>query len=197
VSELVAKPKTLDHVQAAAVPLAAMTAWQGLIDQGGLQTGQGALIHGGAGGVGHFAIQLAKAKGAHVLTTVAGQDIDFVRGLGAGQAIDYKAQRFEDVARGIDLVFDLIAGETQDRSWSVLRRGGMLISTPQKPDDARARDFGVRAANYMAQPNPGKLREIRELIDRGKVRIHVDKVQQAHRWLEHDHVRGKIVLQVA
>lgn len=201
-AEAVAKPQSLDHVHAAAVPLAAMTAWQGLFDHGGLQSGQRVLIHGGAGGVGHMAIQFAKAKGAQVFTTVSGLDVAFVRELGADEAIDYKAQRFEEVARDIDLVFDLIAGETQTRSWSVLKPGGALVSTLQKPDDALAQRHRVRATNYMAHPDAGQLAEVGRLIDQGKVRVHVDRefplaeVRQAQRYLENEHVRGKVVLRV-
>lgn len=111
------------------MPLAALTAWQGLFDHGAMRAGQRVLIHGGAGGVGHFAIQFAKAKGAHVATTASEQDLEFVRSLGADVAIDYRNQRFEDEVQNIDLVFDLIAGETQERSWAVLREGGTLVST--------------------------------------------------------------------
>lgn len=202
-TELAAKPQSLDHIHAAAVPLAAMTAWQGLFDHGGLQSGQRVLIHGGAGGVGHLAVQFAKARGAHVFTTVSAKDIDFVRQLGVDEAIDYKSQRFEDVARDIDLVLDLIAGETQDRSWSVLKPNGALISTLQKPDEAKARECKVRATNYMAQPNAAQLNEVGRLIDAGEVRVHVDRVfplaeaQQAQAYLENEHVRGKVVLRVA
>src|SRR3954454_4257868 len=133
------KPSSLDHVHAAAVPLAALTAWQGLFDHGGLKAGQRVLIHGGAGGVGHFAIQFAKAKGAFVATTVSAGDIDFVGKLGADQAIDYKAQRFENVVREIDLVFDLIGGDTQERSWAVLKDGGTIVSMLAQPSEEKAR----------------------------------------------------------
>lgn len=202
-AEAVPKPQRLDHDHAAAVPLAAMTAWQGLFDQGQLQAGQRVLIHGGAGGVGHLAVQFAKAKGAYVVTTVSGQDRDFVRELGADQAIDYKAERFEEVMRDIDLVFDLIAGETQRRSWEVLKPGGALVSTLQRPDEATAQQHRVRASNYMAHPDAAQLAEVGQLIDAGKVRVHVDRVfplgeaRQAQQHLENAHVRGKVVLRVA
>jgi NADPH:quinone reductase-like Zn-dependent oxidoreductase len=153
--EMAAKPTTLRHVEAAAVPLAGLTAWQGLSDHGGLQPGQRVPIHGGAGGVGHFAIQFAKAKGAHVTTTVGGDDVAFARDLGADDVVDYKNQRFEDVARDIDLVYDLIAGETQERSWSVLKPDGIIVSTLAQPSEAKARDHRARGNRYMAQPNGG------------------------------------------
>ena len=131
-------PGNLTAVEAAAVPLAALTAWQGMIDYGHLKSGQRVLIHGGAGGVGHFAIQIAKAKGCWVATTCAGEDIDFVRGLGADTAIDYEKEKFEALLSDIDLVYDLIGGETQERSYQVLKQNGALISTREEPDKAKA-----------------------------------------------------------
>lgn len=199
--ELVAAPVSIDLVHAAAVPLAAITAWQGLFHYGGLSDGQRVLIHGGAGGVGHLAIQLAKAKGATVFTTCSGRDLDFVRELGADTAIDYKNERFEDIARDMDVVFDLVAGETQDRSWAVLREGGIMVSTLKQPDQQKAAEHKVRTApRYTAQPNAAQLREVAELIDAGKVKIVVsetfplEQARQAYDRLEHGHVRGKIVL---
>jgi NADPH:quinone reductase-like Zn-dependent oxidoreductase len=201
--EMATKPETLDHVQATAVPLAGLTAWQGLFDHGQVQAGQRVLIHGGAGGVGHLAVQFAKAKGATVLTTASGVDLDFVHGLGADEVIDYKVERFEDRARDIDLVFDLIAGETQNRSWGVLKEGGILVSTLGQPPAEKAAQHSVRAAGYRAQPNPAQLSEIRRLIDDGQVRVVVDRVfplteaGAAQEYLEREHVRGKVVLRVA
>jgi len=198
-----APPHNLDPVAAAAVPLAGLTAWQGLFDHGGLQPGQRVLIHGGAGGVGHFAIQFAKACGAFVATTAAGKDLDFVRGLGADQAIDYKAERFEAVVQDIDLVFDLISGETRARSWAVLKSGGILVSTLGPPDEDQARQHSARGAGYMAQPNAAQLQEITRLVEAGKVRPTVERVfplaeaAEAHRFLESSHPRGKVVLRVA
>lgn len=201
--ELATKPRTLDFVQAASVPLAGLTAWQGLFDQGGLQAGQRVLIHGAAGGVGHFAVQFAKAKGATVFATCSGKDAAFVHGLGADQAIDYKQQRFEDVARDIDLVLDLIAGETQERSWAVLKPGGMLVSTLQKPDPETMKRHNVRGTNFMVHPDRKQLAEIAGLIDAGKVKPQVtevlpfDQVAKAQTALEQEHLRGKVVLRMA
>lgn len=198
--EMAAKPRNLDHVQAAAVPLAGMTAWQGLFDHGGLRAGQRVLIHGGTGGVGHLAAQFAKARGATVLTTVAGRDLDFARELGADEAIDYQAQRFEDVAREVDLVLDLIGGETQERSWSALKRGGIIVSTLTQPSEERARAHGARGAHFMAQPNGEQLNEISRLIEAGQVKPFVaavfplDQVQAAQSTLEKGGLRGKVVL---
>ena len=202
--ELVAAPKQLDMVHAAAVPLAAITAWQGLFDHGGLQTGQRVLIHGGAGGVGHLAVQLAKARGATVFATASSGDLDFVRELGADTVIDYKAERFEDKASGMDVVFDLIGGETQDRSWAVLRDGGIMVSTLGEPDKSKAGGRDVRAGpGYHAQPNAAQLGEVAALIDAGKVKVTVaqtfaiDDIRAAHERLENGGVRGKIVLTLA
>jgi NADPH:quinone reductase-like Zn-dependent oxidoreductase len=200
--DLASKPRHLDYAEAAAVPLAAITAWQGLFDHGGLQPGQRVLIHGGAGGVGHFAIQFAKAKGATVATTVSGSDLEFVRELGADRPIDYKAERFEDAVQDVDLVFDLVDGETQERSWAVLKRGGAIVSTLSQPSKQKARHRGVRAEHYMAQPNAAELQEITALIDAGKVipRVHAifpfSDVRQAQLELENSHVQGKIVLEL-
>jgi NADPH:quinone reductase-like Zn-dependent oxidoreductase len=196
-------PRGLDAVHAGAIPLAGLTARQGLFDHGGLQEGQRVLIHGGAGGVGHFAVQFAKARGAQVFATCAGQDAEFVHGLGADVVIDYNTRRFDDHIRDLDLVFDLVAGEVQDRSWAVLRQGGILVSTVTEPDKQKAAARGARGTRYMAQPNGTQLREIAGLLENGRVREHVDRtfplaaVAEAHRVLKHEHVRGKIVLQVA
>ncbi len=197
------QPALLGAVESAAVPLAGLTAWQGLFDYGGLTAGQRVLVHGGAGGVGHFAIQFAKARGAEVFSTAGTDDLDYVRTLGADVAIDYRTQRFEDLAREVDLVFDLRGGETRERSWQVLRRGGILVSTVGPPDEARAAALGVRAKGYMARPSGTQLLEIQALIDAGKVRPTVSKTftlataGEAQRCLEADHPRGKIVLAVA
>jgi NADPH:quinone reductase-like Zn-dependent oxidoreductase len=202
-SQAAAKPMRLGFAEAAAVPLAALTAWQGLFDHGQLEEGQKVLIHGGAGGVGHFAIQFAKVAGATVLTTVAGKDCAFVRELGADEAIDYKAQRFESLANDIDLVFDLVGGETQARSWPVLKRGGTLVSTLGQPSQDMAAQYDIRAVGYQAQPNAEELEEIADLIDSRRVRPIVSatfpftSVQEAEQDLEKNHPRGKIVVDIA
>jgi len=196
------KPATLDYAEAAAVPLAAITAWQGLFDHGHLESGQRVLIHGGAGGVGHFAIQLAKARGAFVSTTVSAQDKEFVRGLGADQAIDYKGERFEELVSDVDLVLDLVAGETQQRSWAVLKDGGTMVSTLAKPSDTEAQAHHAHAMNYVAHPDALELRAIADLIDDGKLRpvveatFPLEEAATAQRQLEREHVPGKLVLEV-
>ena len=198
----VPKPAKLDHVAAAAVPLAGITAWQGLFDHGQLIAGQRVLIHGGAGGVGHLAIQLAKERGANVSTTSSAEDRDFMRLLGADQAVDYKSDKFEEVVHDVDLVFDLVAGDTQERSWHVLKDGGALISTLAKPSEMKAREHHARATNYMAQPNAGELAEIGRLIAAGKVKPYIEatfpleEAGLALQRLEQRHTQGKIVLEL-
>ncbi|MBB4620048.1 NADP-dependent oxidoreductase [Sphingomonas abaci] len=199
--ELAAAPASIDLVHAAAVPLAGMTAWQGLFDHGGLQAGQRVLIHGGAGGVGHLAVQFAKAKGATVFVTAGTDDLDYVRSIGADTAIDYKNQRFEDVATDIDLVLDLVGGETQTRSFAVLRDGGTLVSTLDVAEPDKGRDRNIRVPErWLAQVNTKQLGEIAALIDAGKVKVEVAAVfpvedaPSAYERLEKGHVRGKIVL---
>ncbi|MBB3912554.1 NADP-dependent oxidoreductase [Sphingomonas desiccabilis] len=199
--ELAAAPASTDLLHAAAVPLAGMTAWQGLFDHGGLQAGQRVLIHGGAGGVGHLAVQFAKAKGATVFATAGTDDLDYVRSIGADTAIDYKNQRFEDVATDIDLVLDLVGGETQARSFAVLRDGGTLVSTLDVAEPGTGRDRNIRVPKrWLAQANTKQLGEIAALIDAGKVKVEVAEVfpvedtHSAYERLENGHVRGKIVL---
>jgi NADPH:quinone reductase-like Zn-dependent oxidoreductase len=196
------KPKSLDMTAAAAVPLAATTAWQGLFDHGGLQAGQTVLIHGGSGGVGGFAVQFAKAKGATVIATASGDGLQTVRDYGADVVVDYENQKFEDVAKDVDLVFDLIGKETQERSFAVLKTGGTLISTVQEPDKAKAAEKQLKAERYMAEPSAKDLAEIGELIDAGKVKVVVAKTfplaeaSAAHAFLEDKHPNGKVVLTV-
>jgi NADPH:quinone reductase-like Zn-dependent oxidoreductase len=196
------KPAKLDFIQAAAVPLAGLTAWQGLFDQGGLQSGQRVLIHGAAGGVGHFAVQFARARGATVIATCSGRDAGFVESLGASDVIDYHEEPFEERVQDVDLVYDLIGGDTQDRSWTVLKTGGTLVSTLKAPDKAKAAAKHARGVHYMAEPSGRELAEIAKLIDAGQVVPRIDRVYplddaaEAETALEHDHVRGKIVLEV-
>ena len=168
--ELAPKPATLTHAQAAAVPLSALTAWQALFDHGELAPGQRVLVHGGAGGVGSFAVQLARWRGAHVTATSSARDADLVRELGADEVIDYRSQRFEDVVADLDLVFDTVGGETWERSWSVLRPAGRLVSiaVPRPPDREPVDDR--RAIWFVVRPDRGQLIEIGRLIDAGRVR---------------------------
>jgi NADPH:quinone reductase-like Zn-dependent oxidoreductase len=203
VDELARAPGALDRLAAAAVPLAGLTAWQGLFDHAGLQAGQRVLIHAGAGGVGHFAVQFAKARGATVLATASIDDLDFVRSLGADEVIDYRKERFEDRARDVDVVYDLIGGDTQERSWAVLKKGGVLVSTVAEPSQEQALAHEARALRYTAAPNAGQLREIDALITAGQVRPLVSRkyalgdVKDALASVEQGHGSGKTVLDLA
>ena len=198
----VTKPSRLDLVESASVPLAAMTAWQGLFEHGQLKPGQTVLIHAASGGVGHFGVQFAKVRGAAVFATASADNLDFVSSLGADLVIDYKSQAFEKCAKNVDLVFDLIGGDTRERSWQVLKRGGILVSTLGQPDLQQAAKHGVRASGYETQPDAAQLNKIRDLIDAGKVSPTVTKTfpldgaAEAHRYLEKKHLRGKLVLVV-
>ncbi|WP_188053386.1 NADP-dependent oxidoreductase [Sphingosinithalassobacter sp. CS137] len=195
-------PKSVPIETAGAVPLAALTAWQGLFDQGGLKEGQRVLIHGGSGGVGHFAVQFAVAAGAEVFATASGEHCDFVRELGADRAIDYKAERFEEIVRDADLVFDVVGGETQQRSWAVLADGGILVSTLGEPARGVPEAEGKRGAGYMAQPDSAQLRRIADMIDAGAVRVHVaqsfalDDIAAAQQAAEKKDFVGKIAVTV-
>jgi NADPH:quinone reductase-like Zn-dependent oxidoreductase len=197
-----ARPANLDHVHAAAVPLAGQTAWQGLFRYGEVQSGQRILIHGGSGGVGHLAVQFAKARGAYVATTVSSHNVDFARSLGADVVIDYKKAPFEQAVRDLDMVFDLIDGETRQRSWGVLKKGGILVSTLTEPSQQMARQHGVRALRYTVQANGEELREIALLLEAGKVKPFVsqtfplERAADALAAIESGHARGKVVLVV-
>ena len=200
-SEAARKPQSLDHLQAAAVPLAALTAWQALFDAAGLGPGQTVLIHAAAGGVGHFAVQLAKWKGARVIGTASGGNQSFLRTLGADDTIDYTTTRFEEVVRDADVVLDTMGGDTQQRSWKTLREGGIL-STILAPPPEEAVPPEKRLGYTFVQPNAEQLSEIATLIDAGKVRTVVETVlplpeaRYAQDRSQAGHVRGKIVLQV-
>ena len=202
-TELALKPNSLHHIRAAAVPLAALTAWQSLFDTAQLQPGQRVLIHAGSGGVGHFAVQLAKWKGAHVFATASTKNQDLLRQLGVDEPIDYTRQRFEDVARNIDIVLDTIGGETQERSWQVLKKGGALLSVVQPPSAEKAKELGVRAAFVASQPNGAQLTEIARIVDSGKLAPVIDRIlplseaRRAHELSQSGHTRGKIVLRVS
>jgi catalase len=173
VSTVTAKPKSLSDAEAASVPISALTAWQGLFDHGKLTAGESVLVHGGAGSVGIFAVQLARLHGARVFATASAKNVDYVRSLGAEQVLDYHASRFEDVVKQVDLVFDTVGGETLDRSWSVLAPGGRLVtvSTAATSSDARAKD-----AFFIVTPNQAQLMEVGKLLDTGKIRTEVDAV---------------------
>src|SRR6267378_43346 len=200
--ELALKPNSLHHIRAAAVPLVALTAWQALFDTAQLQPGQRVLIHAGSGGVGHLAVQLAKWKGAHVFATASSKNQELLRRLRVDDAIDYTKQKFEDFARDVDVVLDTIGGETLERSWSVLKRGGNLVSLVQPPSEEKAKELGVRATMLGAQPSGAQLEEIAKIIDSGRLVPVIDRilplseVRRAHELSQSGHTPGKIVLRI-
>jgi NADPH:quinone reductase-like Zn-dependent oxidoreductase len=200
--ELARKPASLDHVQAAAVPLAALTAWQSLFDAARLGAGQRVLIHAAAGGVGHFAVQLAKWKGAHVIGTASSRHHDFLRTLGVDEAIDYTTTRVDDVVRDVDVVLDTIGGDTQRRSWRLLRRGGRLVSIVSPLSRFRGAVRGARGVFVFVQPNANQLAQLARLIDAGRLTPHVQTVlplaeaRAAQELIQQGHTRGKLVLRV-
>ncbi|MFR9797987.1 NADP-dependent oxidoreductase [Streptomyces sp. MS06] len=200
---LAVKPSGLDHVRAAAVPLAALTAWQALVTHAAVTAGRHVLIHGGAGGVGSFAVQIAVALGARVTATASAADREFVRRLGAEQVLDHTADRFEDHVEGADVVLDLVGGATQARSWSVLRPGGTLVSIVQPPDPDAAASHSARGVFFVVEPDRTGLESVTGLIDDGRLVPVVDRVvplaeaRAAYEALEREHRRGKIVLRVS
>jgi NADPH:quinone reductase-like Zn-dependent oxidoreductase len=202
-SELAPKPRTLDHVQAAAVPLTALTAWQALFEHAGLAARQTVLIHGAAGGVGVFAVQFARWAGAHVIGTASARNRDFLRELGVNEIIDYTTTRFEEVVHDVDLVFDTVGGDTLERSWQVVKPGGVLVSVVSpRPSFEEAKACGVRPVWFVVEPNREELIQIGALIDAGQVRPIIETVlplsqaRQAYEQGARGHTRGKIVLRV-
>jgi NADPH:quinone reductase-like Zn-dependent oxidoreductase len=201
--ETALQPKSIDHVYAATIPVGAVTAWRALFDAAGLKEGQKILIHGAAGGVGSFAVQLAKWEGAYVIGTASTRNQAFLRQLGVDEPIDYEKTQFEDVVHDVDVVFDPIGGDTQKRSWKTLKRGGILVSIVGPPSEDEAAKHGVRSAFLSAQGGSPLLAELATLVDSGKIRPMVETVlplseaRHAHELNETGHARGKIVLQVA
>jgi NADPH:quinone reductase-like Zn-dependent oxidoreductase len=201
---LAKKPNSLSYVEAASVPVIAVTAWQGLFDQARLEAGQTVVVHGGAGNVGAYAVQLARRARLRSIATAGTKDIDYVRSLGADKVLDYHTQRFEDEVKDADAVLDLVGGETQMRSFQVLRPGGKLISAVSQPDQDRAKYHGVDAAFFLVEVTTERLRRIAELIDRGELKTRVGAVlpladaREAHMMLEGRRPlpRGKIILNV-
>ena len=203
-SELAPKPCTLDYVKAAAVPLTALTAWQALFEHASLVAGQTVLIHGAAGGVGVFAVQLAHWAGAHVIATASARNRDFLHELGASEVIDYTTTRFEDGVYDVDLVFDTVGGDTLQRSWQVIKPGGVLVTIVSPPPSfEKAKAHGIHPFWFVVEPNRDELIQIGTLIDAGHLRPIIDTVfplsqaRQAYEQGARGHTRGKIVLRVA
>ncbi|HLW00362.1 MAG TPA: NADP-dependent oxidoreductase [Ktedonobacterales bacterium] len=198
-SELAPKPRSLDSTQAAAVPLTALTVWQALFDHAHLSTGQRILIHGAGGDVGSCAVLVARWTGAHVIGTASAETHGLLRRLGATDLIDSTSSRFEEVAREVDVVLDTMGGETLERSWGVLKKGGVLVSLVEKPSQERATAQGVRAVSFMVRPNRAQLVQIGNLIDAGQMCpviqtvLPLSQARQAYEGTQH---HGKVVLRV-
>ncbi|MFE7117292.1 NADP-dependent oxidoreductase [Streptomyces sp. NPDC057654] len=202
---LVRKPASLSHVEASALPVVGLTAWQGLVDLGGVGEGDRVLIHAGGGGVGHVAVQIAKAFGAYVIATASKNKREFVEGFGADEVIDYTAVDFAEAVRDIDVVLDTIGGDTVERSLGVLRPGGHLVTAVSEGDAeliARYEAAGMRFSGIAVDPDPVGLRGLVDLVERGELRVHVqetfpfERVADAHRLLDAGHLQGKVVLTV-
>ena len=198
------KPKNLNHTHAASVPVVAVTAWQMVFDFARLSSGQSVLIQGGAGNVGGYAVQFAKLAGALVIATASAKDVSYVRSLGGVGVIDYRATRFEERVKETDAVIDTVGGDTLDRSYGVLKRGGIVVSSAAQPSNEKAEHHGVRAVFFLVQVTTERLRKIAELIDAEKLRTEVgevlwlDEARKGHEMLEGaPHRRGKIVIKVA
>jgi len=200
--EVALKPKSLTYVEAAAVPIVALTAWQALVDTAKLGPGQTILIHGGSGGVGSFAIQIAKARGAKVIATASTANQDFLKQLGADVPIDYTKQKFEDVAKDVDVVLDSIGKDTLGRSYGVVKKGGIIVSIVARPNQAELDKYGIRGTALSVEPNSEELAEIGQLIDEKKIKVIVSRTfplseaMKAQEQVATGHTRGKIVLKV-
>lgn len=194
------KPKRLNHLEAAAIPLVGVSAWQALVENMGLSKGQKILIHGGAGGIGSIAIQLAKLIGAYISTTANVNDKQFVQGLGADQTIDYNSQKFEDLLHDYDAVFDTIGGDTYKRSFKVLKKGGTIISMLEQPNSELMQQYDVKVAFQFTQVNRQRLTKLAQWVDQNNIRINVDRtfsLDEAAKALDYQknvHPRGKVVI---
>jgi NADPH:quinone reductase-like Zn-dependent oxidoreductase len=199
------KPKTLSHQEAAGLPLVGVSAWRALVENMGLSKGQKILIHGGAGGIGSIAIPLAKHLGAYTATTVSANDKQFVKEeIGADEVIDYKTQKFEDaLSHDYDAVFDTIGGETYTRSFKVLKRGGIIVSMLEQPNQELMDQFGVKAIFQFTEVNRERLTKLAQWVDENKIRVNVDKtfsLDDTAKALDYQrdvHPRGKVILQVS
>ncbi len=198
-SEVAFVPDSIPLNFAAAIPLAAQTAWAGLFEQGNLRKGQSILIHGASGGVGSFAVQFAKLVQAHIIATTSTKNVDFVKSLGANEVIDYTKEDFSNKVKNMDFVFDTIGKETQKKSWGALKKGGVLVSTVGA-DTKEAELHNVTAKSFMVNSNGARLQEISGLVDDNKIKVIIEKefplaeVKEAHKLSQEGHVRGKIIL---
>jgi NADPH:quinone reductase-like Zn-dependent oxidoreductase len=202
-NEAALKPKPATFVEAAAVPMGALTSWQALIDTAKLSAGQTILIHGGSGGVGSFAVQIAKAKGARVIATASTANQDLLKQLGADVAIDYTKTKFEEVSKDVDVVFDTVGRDTLARSYPLVKKGGIVTTIVSRPDPAQLEKYGIRGSSVWSHPDGNELAEITKLIEAGKIKPVVGQVMpltdavKAAEQAETHHTRGKIVLTIA
>jgi len=202
-TEAAPKPKSISFEEAAATPIVALTAWQALIDKANLSARESVLIHGGSGGVGTFAIQIAKARGAKVLATASTPNQELLKQLGADVAIDYTKQKFEDVAKDVDVVLDCVGKDTLQRSYAVVKKGGFLVTIVAGPDPVELQKRGIRGSSLSVVPNSEELAEITKLIDEKKIKVVVSQTfplseaAKAQEQAATRHTRGKIVLKVA
>ncbi len=196
------KPKTANFEEASALPLVGVSALQALEEHINLTKGQKILIHGAAGGIGHIAIQFAKSLGAYVATTVKAKDFGFVKGLGADEAIDYTSNKFEELLKDYDSVFDTVGGETTDKSFQVLKKGGIIVSMLGQPNEELAEKYGVTAIGQGTKTDTAHLNHLSKLVDSGRIKVHIDKVfpfeqvKEAFTYQEKVHPRGKVVIKV-
>jgi alcohol dehydrogenase len=198
---LAIKPKTVDFNTAAALPLAAVSAYQALVEHSGLQNSQKILIHGGAGGIGAFAVQIAKHVGAHVAATASAEDTDFVKSLGADEVIDYKSQDFTSVIKDYDVVYDTVGGETYKKSYPVLKPGGVIVSMLEQPNEDLMKQYNIKAIAQQTKTTTEKLNKIAGLVDQGAIKVKIDKtfpLEQAADALAYaaGAHKGKIVIKV-
>lgn len=202
-SDLVAPaPKNIPLNHAAGLPVTSTTAWRSLFDTGHLQKGETILIHGGAGGVGSFAVQMAHLAGARVISTASGDSLDIVKKLGADEVIDYKKSDFSTLVKNVDMVLDTIGGDTQKKSWGTLKEGGRLVSLPGPPDENMAKQYKVKGIFRSQEGNGALLEDISKLVDAKKLQVVIDKefaweeIKKAHELSEKGHAQGKIILNV-
>ena len=202
-NEVAPKPKSLTYAQAAAVPAAGSTAWKALVKTADLSARQTVLIHGGSGGVGHFAIQIAKVRGARVIATASTANQEFLKQMGADVPIDYTKTKFEDIAKDVDVVLDAVGEGTLKRSYGVVKKGGIIVSIVDDPDKAALDAYGIRGKSIRTDPNANVLEELTRLIEAKKIVpvvsqvLPLNEVVKAHEQIATRHTRGKIVLQVA
>lgn len=202
-AQVARKPKSIGFVESAAIPTAGLAAWQSLFDIAGLEKGQSILIHGAAGGVGTFAVQFARWKGAYVIGTASGGNVQFLKSIGADEVIDYKNQQFESLVSNIDVVLDTVGGDTFERSWKVLKPGGFLVTTVAGIPEGVPEKYDVHAKTLITQPDGEELAQIASIIDEKQIKpivttvLPLKEAQKAHEMSESRHIRGKIVLRVA